>query len=80
VPKKEKVTDPHKLIKKDEVPVRIVPLGGLEQIGINMTVIEYKTDIIIVDSGIQFATVGMHGVDYVIPDISYLIPKKKNIR
>jgi ribonuclease J len=45
-----------------------------------MTVIEYKTDILIVDSGIQFATVGMHGVDYVIPDISYLIPKKKNIR
>jgi ribonuclease J len=45
-----------------------------------MTVIEYKSDILILDAGIQFATVGMHGVDYVIPDISYLATKKKNIR
>lgn len=45
-----------------------------------MTLIEYQNDILIVDAGIQFATVGMHGVDYVIPDISYLSKKKKNIR
>ena len=75
-----KVQDPTKLIKKDEVPVRIIPLGGLDQIGINSTVIEYKNDIIIVDAGIQFANPDMHGIDYMIPDISYLTKKKKNIR
>ena len=45
-----------------------------------MTVIEYKDDIIIVDAGLEFASFDMHGVDYIIPDISYLISKKKNIK
>jgi len=72
--------DPKKLIKKDEIPVRVIWLWWLEQIWCNMTVIEYKTDIIIIDAGIQFASAQMLGVDYTIPDISYLIPKKKNIR
>lgn len=74
------VGDPKKLIKKDEIPVRIIPLGGLNQIGINMTLVEYKNDIIIIDAGIEFASVEMHGVDYIIPDISYLVKYKKNIR
>lgn len=74
------VKDPKTLIKKDEVPVRIIPLGGLQQIGINMTLVEYKNDILIVDAGIEFASVEMHGVDYIIPDISYLVKNKKNIR
>jgi len=74
------VTDPLKLIKKDEVPVRIIPLGGLDQIGINSTIIEYKNDILLIDAGIQFANPDMHGIDYMIPDISYLVTKKKNIR
>ncbi len=74
------VKDPKSLIKKDEVPVRIVSLWGLQQIGINMTLIEYKNDIVIVDAGMQFASVEMHGVDYIIPDINYLVKNKKNIR
>lgn len=74
------VKDPKTLIKKDEIPVRIIPLGGLQQIGINMTLVEYKNDILIVDAGIEFASVEMHGVDYIIPDISYLVKNKKNIR
>ncbi len=45
-----------------------------------MTVIEYKNDIIIIDAGLEFASYDMHGVDYIIPDISYLIGKKQNIR
>jgi ribonuclease J len=45
-----------------------------------MNIIEYKNDIIIIDAGLQFASTQMHGVDYILPDISYLIPKKKNIR
>lgn len=74
------VKDPKTLIKKDEIPVRIIPLGGLQEIGINMTLIEYKNDILVVDAGLEFASVEMHGVDYIIPDISYLIKNKKNIR
>jgi ribonuclease J len=45
-----------------------------------MTMIEYKDDILVVDAGIQFASNQMHGVDYIIPDISYLVQKKKHIR
>lgn len=77
---KVSVEDPKKLIKKDEIPVKIIWLGWLEQIGCNMTIIEYKNDIIIIDAWMQFATAQMHGVDYTIPDVSYLAAKKKNIR
>jgi len=49
-PTKTVVKDPKSLIKKDEVPVRIIPLGGLQEIGINMTLVEYKNDILIVDA------------------------------
>ena len=44
------IKDPKSLIKKDEIPVRIIPLGGLQEIGINMTLVEYKNDILIVDA------------------------------
>lgn len=74
------IKDPKSLIKKDEIPVRIIPLGGLQEIGINMTLVEYKNDILIVDAWLEFASVEMHGVDYLIPDISYLVKNKKNIR
>lgn len=78
--RKVAVDDPKKLIKKDEIPVKVIGLGGLEQIGCNMNVLEYKNDIIIIDAGMQFASAQMHGVDYTIPDVSYLVAKKKNIR
>ena len=76
----QSIADLKKLVKKDEIPVRVFGLWGLEEIWINMTVIEYKDDIIIVDAGLEFASFDMHGVDYIIPDISYLITKKKNIK
>ena len=76
----QSIADLRKLVKKDEVPVRVFGLWWLEEIWINMTVIEYKDDIIIVDVWLEFASFDMHGVDYIIPDISYLIPKKKNIK
>lgn len=60
--------------------LRIIPLGGLEEIGRNMTVMEYGQDIIIVDMGLQFPDEDMPGIDYIIPDISYLKGKEKNIR
>ena len=61
-------------------PVRVVPLGGLGEIGKNMTVVEYGDDIIIVDSGVMFPDEEMLGVDLVIPDTSYLADKKQRIR
>ncbi len=60
--------------------LRIIPLGGLEEIGRNMTVFEYGQDIIIVDMGLQFPDEDMPGIDYLIPDVSYLKGKEKNIR
>jgi len=76
----QSIADLKKLVKKDEIPVRVFGLWWLEEIWINMTVIEYKDDIIIVDAWLEFASFDMHGVDYIIPDISYLITKKKNIK
>lgn len=60
--------------------LRIVPLGGLEEIGRNMTVFEYGQDIIIVDMGLQFPDEDMPGIDYIIPDVSYLKGKERNVR
>lgn len=56
--------------------VKIVPLGGLEQIGMNMTAFEYEDSIIVVDCGLAFPTDDMLGIDLVIPDVTYL---KNNI-
>ena len=52
--------------------LKIIPLGGLEEIGNNMTVFEYDNDIIVVDCGLEFPTDDMLGVDLVIPDVTYL--------
>ncbi len=60
-------------------PLRIIPLGGLEEIGRNMTIFEYDNQIIIVDMGLQFPDNGMPGIDFIIPNIEYLTqhPEKK---
>lgn len=56
--------------------MRIIPLGGVGEIGKNMTVFEYGNDAIIVDTGIMFPSNDMHGVDYIIPDFNYLLERK----
>src|SRR3989344_9254915 len=66
--------------KKGEMPLRVIPLGGVEEIGKNITVIEYGDDIIVVDMGFAFPDENMPGIDYVIPDTKYLEERKKNIR
>ncbi|MDO8600738.1 MAG: ribonuclease J [bacterium] len=60
--------------------LRIIPIGGVEEVGRNMTLVEYKDDILIVDMGLQFPEEDMPGIDYIIPNIQYLRGKEKNIR
>jgi len=60
--------------------LRIIPLGGCEEVGRNMTVFEYGQDILILDMGLQFPEEDMPGIDYVIPNIEYLKGKEKNIK
>ncbi len=60
--------------------LRIMVVGGLEEVGRNCTFIEYGDDIIIIDMGLQFPEEDMPGIDYIIPNISYLKGKEKNIR
>lgn len=60
--------------------LRVIPLGGLNEIGKNMTLLEYGDDIIIIDCGIAFPDDDMFGIDVVIPDFSYLTERKENIR
>jgi ribonuclease J len=60
--------------------LRIVPLGGLGEVGKNMMVYEYGNDILVVDTGIMFPENDMLGIDYIIPDFQYLLNKKKRVR
>jgi len=60
--------------------LKIIPLGGCEEVGRNMTVFEYDNDIVILDMGLQFPEEDMPGIDYIIPNTKYLIGKEKNIR
>ncbi|MFA7209413.1 MAG: ribonuclease J [Parcubacteria group bacterium] len=60
--------------------LRIIPLGGQEEVGRNMTLFEYDGDIVILDMGMMFPEEDMPGIDYIIPNISYLKGKEKQIR
>lgn len=62
----------HRAIKKPLEPLKIIPLGGLEEIGRNMTLIEYQNKILIIDMGLQFPDEDMPGIDFIIPNIEYL--------
>lgn len=67
-------------MKKEKDKIRIIPLGGLNEIGKNLTAIEYKNDIVIIDCGLRFPDEEMFGIDIVIPDVSYLVKNKDKVR
>ena len=60
--------------------LKIIPLGGLDEIGKNITVLEYGKDMIVIDCGVGFPDDEMYGVDLVIPDFSYLVQNEKKLR
>ena len=59
--------------------VRIIPLGGLGEIGKNMTAVEHKGRIVVVDCGVEFPRDEMLGIDLVLPDISWLLERRRDV-
>lgn len=81
-PRKERPDSP---APKKNIPVhrgvmRVIPIGGLEEVGKNSMLVEHEDELIMIDAGFQFAEDDMFGVDYVIPDIQYAVERKDRIK
>ena len=66
--------------KKSDEKLKIIPLGGLEQIGMNITAFECQDSIVLVDCGLAFPEDDMLGVDLVIPDVTYLLENADKVK
>ncbi len=81
-----KVVSESALRKEQVIPplaegnIRVIPLGGVEEIGKNMTAIEYGDDIIVIDAGMQFKTEETPGIDFILPNTKYLEARKNKVR
>ena len=64
---------------KKEAALKVIPIGGLNEIGKNLTLLEYKNEILIIDCGMSFPDDEMYGIDIVIPDFTYLINNQEKI-
>lgn len=68
------------MVMKNKSKVKVIPLGGLGEIGKNMTAIEYDNEIIVIDCGLGFPDMEMYGVDLVIPEITYLLNNREKVK
>ncbi len=80
VEKRERMHPTNYLPKKNAGEIRVVPLGGMEQVGENMMFLEWGNDIVIIDTGFQFTSPEHLGVDFLMPDYRYLVKNKQKIR
>jgi len=67
-------------VSKSKAKLKLIPLGGLHEIGKNMTAIEYKDTIVVIDCGLAFPDEEMLGIDLVIPDVTYLVKNKEKVK
>jgi len=67
-------------LSKNEPKIQIIPLGGLGEIGKNMTIVQYEKEILVIDAGLMFPEEDMPGIDIVIPDITYLKENRENVK
>ena len=70
----------HPTTNSNDQPLRIIPLGGVGEIGKNMYVFEYRDEIVVIDCGLMFPDEEMFGIDLVIPDITYLKERRANVK